>query len=319
VEERCVIRLFWRALAAALVVALAAVGCGGDDAVRSSAPKPRPAPSLFAYEPSRPLDLADRGRVNKDYPIAIRDVRYTSGQDRIRAYLAVPPRHGRMPGVVYLHGSGGDRSQLVVPAGWLAARGAVTLTITTPSATAKPAAGATGLNALRWQQQVVARDVVAVRRAVDLLRRRSDVDPKRIGLVGWSGGARLGAILAGVDRRIDAFVLMSGGAVPLAEYVSAAPAEVRADVRRLLGTVDPLRLIALARPGSMLLQDGRHDAVVPRRALQALVQAAPPGTSVRWYDAGHALNKAAYRDQLAWLVRKLAIRGPAVPGARTGP
>jgi hypothetical protein len=40
---------------------------------------------------------------------------------------------------------------------------------------------------------------------------------------------------------------------------------------------------------------------------------------VRWYAAGHALDAKAFRDQLAWLARKLELRGPPVRGARTGP
>jgi len=37
-----------------------------------------------------------------------------------------------------------------------------------------------------------------------------------------------------------------------------------------------------------------------------LAHAAPARTRVRWYDAGHPLNGAAYRGQLAWLEQRLA-------------
>ena len=47
-------------------------------------------------------------------------------------------------------------------------------------------------------------------RAVDLLTSRSEVDAGRIGYVGHSFGALFGGILAGVEKRIKAFVLMSG-------------------------------------------------------------------------------------------------------------
>jgi hypothetical protein len=112
---------------------------------------------------------------------------------------------------------------------------------------------------------------------------------------------------------------MSGGASPVSAYVEQAPASLRPEVRRVLTAVDPLRWIARARPGTVLLQDGRRDTVVPRSALLTLAQAAPKGTALRWYAAPHELNVTAYRDQLDWLSRKLGIRGPAVAGARTGP
>src|SRR5262249_60093238 len=119
-------------------------------------------------------------------------------------------------------------------------------------------------------------DVVAVRRAVDVLRTRSSVDPQRIGLVGWSSGARTGAVLAGGEPRIPALVLMSAGAVPVSAYVKAVPAWLRPDVRSTLTRIDPLRWIARARPGAVFLEDGRQDEVVPRRALEAMTRAAPP-------------------------------------------
>ena len=175
------------------------------------------------------------------------------------------------------------------------------------------------LQELRREVRLEIRDVIAVRRAVDLLRRRADVDPARIGFVGWSAGARTGAILAGVERRLRAIVLMSAGAAPVSVYSARAPAALRPTVRRALSRVDPLRYIRHAKGSALLLQDGRRDAVVPRAALAALARAAPRGTAIRWYDAGHALDVKAYREQLAWLTRKLGIGGPPVKGALTGP
>jgi fermentation-respiration switch protein FrsA (DUF1100 family) len=90
-------------------------------------------------------------------------------------------------------------------------------------------------------------------------------------------------------------------------------------VRRSLTQIDPLRWLARARPGSVMLQSGRKDEIVPRAALVAMQRAAPRGSVIRWYPAGHELNAQVYRDQLAFLARKLPIEGPAVKGARTGP
>jgi dienelactone hydrolase len=309
-------------LVLSLSVVLVAAGCGGDegsgDGDENAQPAGKPA-SPFAYDASTPLAVRDAGRVNSDYPIAVRDVSYVSGGRRIEGFLAVPPGSGRRPGAVYLHGSGGDRRQLLVHAVWLAGRGAVTLAITAPSATAPAESGLAPAAALRRQRDLAVADVVAVRRALDLLQARPDVDGSRLGFVGWSAGARTGALLAGVERRAKAFVLMSGGATPVSEYAATAPPALRADVRRLLGQVDPLRTLRRARSGTLLLQDGRFDQVVPRAALTGLARAAPKGTDVRWYDAGHDLDEAAFRDQLAWLARRLGIGGPPVPGAVTGP
>jgi hypothetical protein len=260
------------------------------------------------------------GRANGPYPIAVRDISYAVPGGRVSAYLALPPGRGRLAAVVYLHGAGEGRDRFVLPATWVAGRRAIGLTLTLPSSNEGPGPrGLTPVQLLARQQRLFVADVVAVRRAVDLLRSLPRVDAGRIGLVGWSFGARVGAVLAGVEPRLHAVVLMSGGATPVSAYVAQAPAELRPRVRSALTLIDPLRWIARARPGTVLLQDGRQDEVVPRAALVALSKAAPRGTNLRWYPTGHELEPAAYRDQLDWLSGKLAIRGPVVAGARTGP
>jgi dienelactone hydrolase len=180
------------------------------------------------------------------------------------------------------------------------------LTITEPSTSSplRPAAGGTAatLAAVRASQ---IRDVVAVRRAVDVLQSLPQVDPRRIGYLGWSAGARNGTFVAAAEPRVKALALLSAGAAPIADYVAVAPPGLRREVRRVLGSVDPIRYIGLARPGSLLLEDGTKDEIVPHAALANIVRAAPRGTTVRWYDARHALSRAAYDDAFAWLVRNL--------------
>ena len=213
-----------------------------------------------------------------------------------------------MPAVILLHGTGGSRADFLQSAVGYAKRGAVGMTITAPSgATPPPAQSTSPLARLQLQRSLAIEDVVAVRRAVDYLDKQPAVDPSRIGLVGWSAGARTGAVVAGVEPRVRWLVLMSGGALPVSQYAAAAPKSLRSAIRRTLPAIDPLHWIAKARPGSVYMQDGRADQVVPQPALVALANAAPAGTRVQWYDAGHPLNRAAVRDQEQWLGARLRI------------
>ena len=294
-----------------VAVAVATSACGGSDKEEQPA-----AAAPFAYDAAAPLRYVDRGVVNHGYPIAVHDVSFTSGRRRIDAMLVVPPGKGPFPGVVYLHGTGGDRTSLLVPATWMAARGVVALTITMPEA--MPATG-TASQKLVAQRKATGATVVTARRGVDLLQSLPQVDDSRIALVGWSSGARVGAIVAGVDDRIEAFDLLSAGSPPIDEYASQAPAELRPAIEQELGAVDPLRWVALARPGSILLQNGESDEVVPRAALDALAAAAGKAAEVRWYDQGHAPSNAAWADQLAWTADRLGVGGPVVEGAAPGP
>jgi dienelactone hydrolase len=291
-----------------LLLAVLASGCGGSDGG-----------DTFAYDAAAPLALEEGSRDLQDGPLAVRAISFGSGDDRVAGYLVTPPRRDeRVPAVVYLHGSGGDRSQLLPLASWLAARGAIALTLTLPSGSASPPGGVTPEETLRWQRDTIVADVVSVRRALDVLAADDRVDPERLGLVGWSFGGRLGALVAGVDDRIRATALMSAGAAPVSEYVAAAPEELQDDVESVLTPIDPLSRIGAAE-GEILLQAGRSDSVVPRDALQALADAAPEVARLRWYGAEHDLDDQARREQLDWLADRLAISGPPVAGAETGP
>ena len=299
------------ALVAFLVLA---AGCGGGGAA-----KQRAEPPLFHDDARAPVRLRDRGRINHGYPIQVRDVSYAGARGRVSAFLVVPPGKGPFPAVLYLHGTAEDRTRLVVPAAWLAARGAVGLAIDSAFVHARGPIPAGPIARLRRERDLTVRTVVDLRRGVDLLQSLPQVDPHRIGFVGFSQGAKIGAILAAVEHRIRAFDLMSGGSPTPQSFVASAPASLRAPVLRILEQIDPVRYVRLAAPSALFFQDGSLDEYVPRAQLERLARAGSEPKRVRWYAAGHTLNAAAFRDQLTWLSHELGIRGPVVPGAATGP
>jgi dienelactone hydrolase len=295
-----------RAVGLGLTLA-AFAGCGGSSH------------ALFSYDRSRPLDLRDRGVVNKHYPIAIHDVSYASPRGgRVPGYLVVPPGKGPFPAVIYLHGSGGDRVELLAPATWMSARGAVALTVDDPFARDPNLQVASGIAGIQRLHDIYVQEIEDLRRAVDVLQSLPYVDGKRIAFVGFSGGARMGAILAGNEPRIGAFDLISGGGVPAKAFVDAAPASAKKGVARAFEGLDNLAEIRRAH-AHFLFQDGLRDATVPHGQLVALAAAAPRPKEVRWYRTGHQLNRQALVDQLAWLSQELGLAGPVVRGAVTGP
>lgn len=301
------------------VCLLGAAGCSGEESEpRNAETAPRTETALLDYDRSLPLSFVDVGRVNRSSPIEVRDVSFASAGRRVRAFLVLPPGRGPFPAVVYAHGSGEDRLAFVGVAAWVVARGAVAMTVDQPSEEG-PDPQPDALTALRTQRERTARSVVDFRRALDVLATLPQVDEERIGFVGFSAGARIGAILAGVERRIDAFALMSGGASPVSEYVAPLSPALRPQAIDLLAVVDPLAHVARAAPAALLFQNGRRDEIVPQSALQALAAAGSRPKEVRWYQAGHGLNVPAYREQLDWLEERLRIEGPPVRGASTGP
>jgi dienelactone hydrolase len=317
-------------LALLLVGTAFAAGCGGssskDDTTSTTAPRAVSVADvaypghIYTYDRFGPLDMRDAGVVNPGYPIAVHDVTYLSPRNgRVTAYLVVPPGAGKHPAVIYLHGSGGDRLQLLVQATWMAARGAVGLVIDSAFARSGTPSGS-GFEALLQQRDLEEQTIVDLRRGVDLLSSLPYVDRKRLGFVGWSSGAKSGAILSGVEHRIGSYDLIAGGSLPVSAYTRLAPQNQRDALGALLGQTDPLRWVSHSSPSAVLLQDGRKDAVVPRRALEALAMAAGQPKTVRWYPAaGHAPTSKMWHDQLRWMARRLKLGAPVVQGVKTGP
>lgn len=302
-----------------VMLLLALAGCGGGDDGDKTAPAP---PSRFDYDRSADVGFEDAGRVNRNYPIEIRQVSYASpgGRGRVTGFLVKPPGDGPFPGVLLMHGAAADSRQMLVQATWLAGRGAVALAIDSPFARNPNRRLPQGVPGLRAESDLIAQNVVELRRAVDVLTEKGDADAERIAFVGFSGGARTGAILAGNEDRISAYVLMSAGSPPVAEIVKAVPVEARVDVEEILTGVDPLVHIRKAEPAKLLFLNGRRDQVVPRAALNALYRNASEPKEIRWYPTTHEPTVKVYRDMLAWLTKELDLRTePVAKGVRIGP
>lgn len=154
----------------------------------------------FAYDRGRPLHVRDFGVAASSLQATVHVVTYAAA-GTINAFLLVPRARGRHPAVLFLHGSGGNREDMLLPAVQLAKRGIVTMTISQPN-------GALTFRPL----------VVNARRALDVLAARKDVDAHRLGVVGFSLGAQTAAILAGDEPRLKAIGIIAGRGGPVPTY-----------------------------------------------------------------------------------------------------
>ncbi len=119
--------------------------------------------------------------------------------------------------------------------------------------------------------------VIDLRRGVDLLLSRRDIDRKRIGFVGDSFGAHTGVLLASVEKRIKGYVIMAG--VPsLTEFLrtSTVPGivEVRNSLTKAqqsnyftrLATVDPINYVPHVAPSALFFQFGNKIPTQQKKA-----------------------------------------------------
>src|SRR5262249_27840824 len=133
------------------------------------------------------------------------------------AYLISPTSAPVSAGLLFGHWGEGNREEFVEEALILARLGVVSLCLDAPfrrppeyvpQPPEPPGAD------VQW--------IVDVRRGVDLLLEPFPLAPHSLGYVGHSFGATLGGALAGIERRITAFVLMAGW-YSLSELMQTSP------------------------------------------------------------------------------------------------
>jgi predicted esterase len=281
----------------------------------------------FDYDSRAPLRL-ESTLVRRADGIDVHAISFDSPRGgRVTGKLFVPagPRPTRLAGVVMAHGAPGSTANMDPRALFVARKGAVVIGIDAAFARRDPN---DPLTFTRRDADEQIQTIVDLRRAVDVLVARSDVDPARLGFIGGSYGAAMGGILAGVEDRLKAFVLAVGDAgfvahftavdggwlPPLADLPAAQRDAWVAAMRPISGEV----FFPRAHGDRLYLQNGRSDNAVLPHVAAAFHALAPAGTEKQWYDAGHRLPPAHFADQLAFLHRKIGTDAP-VEADRVGP
>ena len=270
----------------------------------------------FSYDNKAALDVKQVSLTVQD-GVTVQDITYTgSNGDTVPAYLVIPKSNGKFAGIIWGHwlmpgAANANRQEFLKEAIALAPAGVISLLIDAPQA--RPNFMPT-LNPI-----LVAQQVIDVRRAMDLLLSRPDVDPTRIAYVGHSWDAGNGAILDAVDKRFAAFVFMSGPQ-SMREYILSSDSPRTAPMRKstdMAKVEQTMKTNAWADPGSyadrlgpapVLFQYGLHDEDwVPLQDAKDYIAMSSGPKTVQFYDADHALNTKASVDRDAFLRKTLSL------------
>jgi dienelactone hydrolase len=273
----------------------------------------------FDYDKTAELDVKEIG-VERRGDITIHDSSYASPKGgRVPAYLVVPKGAGPFAAVIWGHwywenSTMRNRKEFLDEAVALAPSGVVSLLTDGPVARSGHVENREPLN--DQQADDLVQQIVDMRRGVDLLTARKDVDPKRIAYVGHSYNATVGGFLSGIDRRFKAFVLMAGG---LSDEVDMKTKEYEA-YRQKIGPerfdafvakytwLDPGKFVSHAAPAVVFMQYATQEKyLTPEGARQYAAIVSEP-KSFKLYDAPHALNAEARRDRLAFLSEQLKVK-----------
>jgi dienelactone hydrolase len=274
---------------------------------------------LFDYDAKTPLDvqqklLYERGGVK------VYDLSYASPKGgRVTAYLVEPAQKGRYAGIVYQHWGQGDRSSFLAEAMLLGQIGAVSVLLDAPwlRPGARPPAGFDNPEAelASWAQAVT-----DIRRAVDHILARGDVDASRLGYVGHSYGATMGGAIAANERRFRALVLM-GGFASLTDtlrrgegfsgeiFQKLVAKDKQEHYLEVMKPIDAVDSIGRAAPAAVFLQFARADRFITERQGKEYERAASEPKLARWYEGGHEFNDgASLEDRGEWLAQQLRLR-----------
>jgi carboxymethylenebutenolidase len=168
------------------------------------------------------------------YPVTQSQLSFESGGKNIRLDCFLPTGHAlRFPAVIGLHGSGGGHAGMADPANLLAEQGFAVYVL--------HYFDRTGTEEIDGLQTIFRHFPVWMKTlwdAVSFVARQPQVDPERIGLLGFSLGAYLALSASAIDSRIQAVV----------EFFGGMPKEMRFFTRRLC---------------SVLILHGEQDKTVP--------------------------------------------------------
>ena len=266
----------------------------------------------FDYNPSLPLDIKETAR-REEQGALLRDITYAALTGGTNAATLITPRTpaaAPAPAVLFVHWYGppaptSNRTQFIPDGIALAERGVTSLLIDTPWSL--PTYFRTRTRAEDYTRSL--QQVRDLRRALDVLAAQPGIDRTRFAYVGHDFGAMYGSITAAVDPRVTHFVFMAGTA-SFSDWFLYGPkleGEAREKFIAELAPLDPVKWVPKLR-GPVLMQFADNDEHVSTGRREQLAAAAPKGTDVRVYKAGHELNETATRERLAWLGRTLALK-----------
>lgn len=272
---------------------------------------------LFEYDRNAPLNVRELKAENKG-KARVLDIIYASPKGGVvPAYLVLPAEKGKFPAVVYQHWGvpGANRSEFLDEAVELAASGIASILVDAPFARPELNLRLGGARDAEINLQAI----LDLRRAIDVLSSRPEIDSNRIAYVGHSFGASIGGVLAGIEPRFKGFVLMAGLGNQIEFMRTSTNPQVAAirqsvppaELERYFKSIEPFtgeNYVKKAGHAPLFFQFAREDEGITPAESQRYGDAASEPKKVKFYEAKHALNDEARRDRIQWLREILSVK-----------
>ena len=267
-----------------------------------------PSDSIFDYDRSAPLNVQEVSHEICGAAL-VRDITFTPADKPVKAYL-VSPATGTGPhaAILYVHWLGEpattNRTEFLDEAVTLASRGVVSLLVDTMWA--EP----------NWYKNRIPeedyahaiRQVIELRRAMDLLLAQPGIDPKRVAFVGHDFGAMYGMLASALDRRAKTYVFMAGVPHFIDWFLFARQPQETESYRKQIAPLDPVNFVGRLPPASVFFQFANKDQYVSTAQAAEFYAPAGPRKQMATYEAGHDLHTTEVAaDRVAWLSRELTL------------
>ena len=155
-----------------------------------------------------------------------------------------------------------------------------------------------------WTRNIISQTVFDLRRAVDFIEVREELDQNNIGFFGISLGGITGAVFCGVDKRVKVPVFaLAGGQMNLMFGTSA----LSSDTKDYLSIIEPMNFVEQISPRPLLMLNAENDDIVLPMMSKLLYKKAEKPKNIIWYPAKHhtiPLDKT-YQAGLDWFDKYL--------------
>lgn len=291
---------------------------------------------FYNYDKTLPLNPKEKFLKETAYSKQYKIIYESTHNEKVPAFFNIPKKGTPpFPCIIVMHGYTGDKSDISIAEPFTSSAGYATFAIDAQYHGERQITGKDIYGFFMLQNRdAIIQTIIDLRRAIDYLETRPEIDASRIGYVGGSMGGIMGALFAGVDERVKVPVLLVGGAdwIKMIELSHIAPAEEFKKILNLplaeqkkvlkekipgiilnnykqlnlktlieeIAPADPIYFADKISPRPLLMQNGLFDELVPPPTNQLLFDLAKEPKHIDWYESGHGLPMNMTIKRIMW-------------------
>lgn len=155
-----------------------------------------------------------------------------------------------------------------------------------------------------WTRDIILQTVFDLRRTIDFIETKEELDNNKIGFLGISLGGITGTIFSSIDKRVKVpVIVLAGGQMNLMFGKKA----LSSDTNDYLSIIEPMNFVKQISPRPLLMINAENDDIIPPMMSKLLYKKAGNPKQIIWYPAKHhtiPIDKV-YNDGVNWFDKYL--------------